>query len=223
MEINNEARPIYDKYMSRTNLPAYGNDKPRENPNTRSILNAIFESAAGPDKTLSNEEASAVETFLKDSGVNLDQISYTKVEALSNQWVKNADKYLPSITTYDEISQGFSQLLESMNSIKNNDDSNQNEAVMLKQAVFFNRIIKGKNSIAQNRNTTAMIRQNVDIIGQTVTDPKNSINLGTLMRSCQFCLSLLSATTQDQGECEALRNGFIGKFLPNNQFFHKTI
>ncbi len=216
MQINPDASSIYSKYTSRTIIQATG----KENPYTKAYISGIFESAAGPDGVLSGEEASAVEKFFMDSGMKLDNIDHSESEALFNLWAEKASSYLPSITSADEISQGFSQLLDSMKGITGSTNTIKNEVFALKEGIFFSRIIKGKNALGQN--TKDLIRQNIDRVAEFTKRWQDTASTGLRIKTGQFCALLLSATAKDDNEAKALYNSFVEKYFPNNLFFKKV-
>lgn len=223
MQINNDvANSIYSNYTSRTFVRALG----RENEYAKGYINGIFESAAGPDGVLSEEEASAVDKFFQDIGKNpdlnltLEQINPEEAKALCTQWSEKAANYLPSITSSDEISQGFSQLLGSMKEITGDASFIKNEVFALKERVFFARIIKGQNALGQN--TKDLIRQNIEKVGEFAKKWQGTVNIGISIKTGQFCAALLSITAKDDDEVKALYNSFVNKYFPNNLFFKKA-
>ena len=214
MAIQNEARRIYQNITSRCTTS--NNLGTSINSATKEYIDIIFKSAAGTNGKLNAEEASAVNRFLEQSGMDLTNIDFAEAEALVTRWQGQATDFLPSITSFDEINQGFALLSSHVNEAKSESIAKR-FGYLVSAAVFFNRIIKGRNALGNN--TVAMIRRQLDGL-MSKPEIANSMP-GVKSDMGNFCLTLLNKTSRDADEYKQLHNAFIDKHLSDINWFHK--
>ena len=190
-----------------------GSGKPHQY--TQKHMKAIFESAAGPDGKLSADDAKGVEKFLRASGKDLKHISYHEAKYLIEKWQTQAARFLPSITSYDDISKGFNKFSADMKA--SSDNSAQFEEYLVKLAVFSNRVRKGSNSLGSG--TKAMISKKTNDLMFKAKDlaPMFKVALG------KMCLQLLTGTVaKSKGDIKITYNNFMNDHFKGSRFYKQV-
>ena len=236
MQIGEGAGPIYNDYMGRTKrkisviVDQAGNTAEREveNISATAYVKEIFALAAGPDGVLSEEEARAVDTFLKDAETKgiiklqkgadaasaLDNISLDDAKALLVAW-KNEVKKLP-LTSYDDISKSFVRINEQLGVLTNSLVDIENFICTVE--VFCSRIYAGRNTWSGNSGTVDMICKQI-FSTMTAIMEKKFLMPDQKMKLAYYFISLYEAT-DPQNVAERHRT-FYDEFFSGSRIFPK--
>jgi len=235
MQIGEGAGPIYNDYMGRTKrkisviVDQAGNTAEREveNVSATAYVKEIFLLAAGPDGVLSEDEAMAVDTFLKDAAKRgiitikvgdstsaLDNISLDDAKALLLAW-KNEVKKLP-LTSYDDISKSFVRINEQLGVLTNSLVDIENFICTVE--VFCSRIIAGRNTWSGNSGTVDMICKQIFSTMKAIMGIK-FLMPDQKMKLAYYFISLYEAT-DPQNVAERHRT-FYDEFFSGSRIFPK--